>query len=334
MDQKHLLLTLLVATLISSGCIGGGGNEGGGLDIGPGGKTITVTDFEVQPTEIRAGSTTQITLGVVNTGGMSSNVTIASDESSENQGQGILINNCPDIFSISSFDAYSSRNPDVAEDYYLEPGDELEVSWSLSNSNEDIPLNGYTCPIRMQIPFDYGVTAYQQLEVKENSEIQGATTLESRTSQGPLNIHLETIGSTTDQGAPKFVKGDNKEVLVQLENTAPEDSSYQGLVDLDSPRIEASENYLINSSSCNMDTTADDDLVRSLKVDRTLRLYQGDSRVIRCGVVLSEESGSNSALSSNQEMPQPSIRGQITADVKYTYIKDLGEKEIEVKYRG
>jgi hypothetical protein len=130
------------------------------------------------------------------------------------------------------------------------------------------------------------------------------------------------------------VKGDNKEVLVQLENTAPEDSSYQGLVDLDSPRIEASENYLINSSSCNMDTTAEDDLVRSLEVDRTLRLYQGDSRVIRCGVVLSEESGSNSALGSDQEMPQPSIRGQITANANYTYIKDLGEREIEVKYRG
>lgn len=338
MDQKHLLLTLLVTTLVSSGCIGGGGGNGGGLEIGPGGKTITVTDFEVQPTEIRAGQTTQITLGIVNTGGMSSNVTIASDESSDNQGQGILINNCPDIFSISSFDAYSSRNPDPAEEYYLEPGDELELSWSLSNSNEDIPLNGYTCPIRMQIPFDYGVTAYQQLEVKENSEIQGATTLESRTSEGPLNIHLETIGSTSDSGPPKFVRGDNKEVLVQLENTAPEDSSYQGLVDLKSPRIEASENYLINSTSCNMDTTASSELVRSLEVDRTLRLYQGDSRVIRCGIVLSEasegESGGDEALGSEDEMPQPSIRGQITAQANYTYIKDLGEKDIEVKYRG
>lgn len=332
MDQKYLILTLIAAALVSSGCIGGE-NDDGGLEIGPGGKTITVTDFEVQPTEIRAGSTTQITLGIVNTGGMSSNVTIDSDESSDNQGKGILINNCPDIFSISSFDSYSSRNPDVAEDYNLEPGDELELSWSLSNSNEDIPLNGYTCPARMQIPFDYGVTAYQQLEVKENSEVQGATTLESKTSEGPLNIHLETIGSTADQGPPKFVKGDNKEVLVQLENTAPEDSSYQGLVDLDSPRIESSENYLINSSSCNMDTTADEELVRSLEVDRTLRLYEGDSRVIRCGVVLSEESGSDEVLGSDGEMPQPSIRGQITAETNYTYIKDLGEKEIEVKYR-
>ncbi|PSH00671.1 MAG: hypothetical protein BRC30_02320 [Nanohaloarchaea archaeon SW_7_46_7] len=328
MDQKYLFLTVLAATLVSSGCIGGGGNGDGGLNIGPGGKTITVTNFEVQPSEIRAGSTTQIRLGIVNTGGMSSNVTIASNKSSENLGRGILINSCPDIFEIKDFDAYSSRNPDPAEEYYLEPGNELEISWSLKNDNEDIPLNGYTCPIRMQIPFDYGVSAYQQLEVKENQETQGATTLESKTSEGPLNIHLETIGSTADQGPPKFIEGDNKEVLVQLENTAPEESSYQGLVDLDSPRIESSENYKINSTSCNMETTASGGLVDSLKIDRTLRLYEGQSRVIRCGVELS-----NSNLQDG-EISQPSIRGQITAHANYTYIKDLGEREIEVKYRG
>lgn len=334
MDRKYLLFTVLAATLISSGCLGGGGGGSDGLDIGPGGKTITVTEFEVQPNSIRAGSTTQIRLGIVNTGGMSSNVTIARDQGdTDNKGRKILNNHCPDIFTVSDFDAYSSRNSEKSSVYNLEPGDELQLSWNLKNDNENIPLNGYTCPLNLQVPFDYGVTAYQQLEVKENSDVQGATVLESKTSEGPLNIHLEMIGSTTDKGAPKFLKGDNKEVLVQLENTAPEDSSYQGLVELTAPRLQSSENYLLNSSSCNMETNKEG-LVRNLDINRMVRLYEGQSRVIRCGVVLSESSGSNSALDEESSLPQPSIRGQIEAKANYTYIKDLGERSIEVKYRG
>lgn len=324
------MLSVLAATLISSGCMGGGGDSG--LEIGPGGKTITVTDFEVQPDTIKAGSSTTIRLGIVNTGGMSSNVTIADDDEN-NQGKMILTNNCPDFFSIGEFDAYSSRNSDKDDTYNLEPGDELQLSWSLENSNEDIPLNGYSCPLSMQVPFDYGVTAYQQLEVKRNNEIQGATVLESKTSEGPLNIHLEMIGSTTDSGAPKFLKGDNMEVLVQMENTEPEDSSYQGLVEMNAPRLQSSESYLINATSCNMPTNSEG-LTRSLEIENTLRLYQGDSRVIRCGVVPSNQSGSNMALGESQELPQPSVRGQVTSMANYTYIKDLGERTIEVEYRG
>lgn len=330
MNHEYLMLSVLAATLISSGCMGDGGDTG--LDIGPGGKTITVTDFEVQPTSIRAGSSTTIRLGIVNTGGMSSNVTIAKDNEN-NEGKMILTNHCPDFFSIGEFDAYSTRNSKKSDTYNLEPGDELQLSWSLRNNNEDIPLNGYSCPLSMQVPFDYGVTAYQQLEVKRNNEIQGATVLESKTSEGPLNIHLEMLGSTTDSGAPKFLKGDNMEVLVQLENTAPEDSSYQGLVELNAPRIRSSESYLINSTSCNMQTNSEG-LTRSLEIENTLRLYQGQSRVIRCGVVPSKESGGSDALTEDDELPQPSVRGQITSMANYTYIKDLGEKEIQVEYRG
>lgn len=314
--------------------MGGGGGEGGsGLDIGPGGKTITVTDFEVQPNSILSGSSTQVRLGIVNTGGMASNVTIAND-TTDIEGKRILINHCPDIFSITDFDSYSSRRSSVHDTYNLKPGDELQLTWSLKNDNSDIPLNGYRCPLRLQVPFDYGVTAYQQLEVKSNQEVQGATVLESKTSQGPLNLHLEMIGSTSESGAPKFIKGDNMEVLVQLENTAPEESSYQGLVELDSPKIISSDRYLLNATSCNMETNRGNELVRSLQIDRPIRLYQGQSRVIRCNVRLATDAGSMNAIGEGDELDTPSVRGQIEAIANYTYIKDLGQKEVEVEYRG
>ena len=330
MNQRYVLLTVVMAAIVSSGCMGGGGNESNGLNIGEGGKTITVQDFEVQPQQILSGSTTQIKLGVVNTGGMNSEVNIG-DGGSDTEGLNVMSNYCPDIFNIQSFDAYSSRKSSVDDTYSLEPGDELQLTWNLKNDNTgSIPLNGYRCPLKLQVPFDYGVTAYQQIEVKQNTEVQGATDLESKTSGGPLDINLEMIGSTSENGAPTFIDGDNMEVLVQMENSAPEDSSYQGLVEFEAPEISSSDRYSINATSCNMETE-EKGLSKSVQIDRTMRLYETDSRVIRCGVVPTEQGTSD--VIEEGDMEVPSIRGQIEAKADYTYIKDLGEQTIEVEYR-
>lgn len=330
MNQRQVLLTVVMATIVSSGCMGGGGNENNGLNIGEGGKTITVQEFEVQPQSILSGSTTQVKLGVVNTGGLNSNVTIG-EGGEDTEGLDVMSNYCPDIFSIQSFDSYSSRKSSVDDTYNLEPGDELRLTWNLKNDNTgSIPLNGYRCPLKLQVPFDYGVTAYQQIEVKENTEIQGATELASKTSGGPLDINLEMIGSTSENGAPTFIDGDNMEVLVQMENSAPEESSYQGLVEFDAPELISSSQYSINATSCNMETN-EEGLSKNVQINKTMRLYEDQSRVIRCGVVMTEDETSD--VIEEGEMSVPSIRGQIEARADYTYIKDLGEQTIEVEYR-
>lgn len=316
MGNRVLLTGIIMVSLISSGCMNGGG--GGGPKIGPGGKTITVTDFGIQPKEIRSGYDTQIQLGLINTGVMDADVTVGD------KGKKILRNYCPDIFTISDWNSYSSRSASVQDSYTLKPGEELQMSWTLKNSNTgSVPVYGYKCSISMQIPFDYSVSAYQQLQVKRNSEIQGTTTLESRTSRGPLNLNVEMIGSSSDKGNPTFIQGDTMEVLIQMENTAPDESSYQGLVNLTDPTIETSENFRINKSSCNVDLKeSKTGMADSVTVDENLRLYQGDSRIVRCEIAM------------DGEMTAPSIRGQIESKVNYTYIKDLGESKIEVKYGG
>lgn len=325
MEHEYLIVTVLLTTLISSGCMGGG--EGGsdtGLDIGPGGKTITVTDYEVQPQSILAGQGTQVDIGVVNTGGMTAKVQVGKEGTNPDdvEGREILVNSCPDIFSITRFSSESSRLADTNTSYTLEPGDELKLSWSMSSVEDNIPLNGYRCPVGFQIPFDYGVNAYQQIQVKQNDEIQGSTNIRSKTSTGPLNMNLEMIGSTAEKEAPTFIEGDNMEVLLQLENTAPEDSSYQGLVELGSPTISSSEEFSINATSCNFDTMEGDGVRNSVEIDKKMRLYQGQSRIVRCGITLEES------------LENPSTKGQITSEADYSYIKDLGETEIEVEYRG
>lgn len=324
MEREYLIITVLLTTLISSGCMGGGGSSDTGLDIGPGGKTITVTNYEVQPQSILAGQGTQVDIGVVNTGGMTAKVQVGKEGTSPNnvEGRQILVNSCPDIFSITRFSSESSRLADTNTSYTLEPGDELELSWSMSSVEDNIPLNGYRCPVGFQIPFDYSVNAYQQLEVKQNEEVQGSTNIQSKTSTGPLNINLEMIGSTSEQEAPTFIEGDSMEVLLQMENTAPEESSYQGLVELGSPTIRSSERFSINATSCNFDTMNGEGVRDSVEIDKQMRLYQGQSRIVRCDITLEGSLGS------------PSVRGQITAEANYTYIKDLGETEIQVEYRG
>lgn len=323
MEHEYLIVTVLLATLISSGCMGGGSSDTG-LEIGPGGKTITVTSYEVQPQSILAGQGTQVKIGIVNTGGMNSRVRVGlnNTEPENVQGKNVLVNSCPDIFSITRFSSESSRLADTNTSYNLEPGDELELTWTLTSTTENIPLNGYRCPLGFQIPFEYGVDAYQQVETKQNEEVQGATNIMSKTSQGPLNINLETIGSTSEQGPPTFIEGDSMEILLQMENTAPEESSYQGLVELDAPTITSSDKYSINATSCNFATKNGDGLRKTVKIDKEMRLYQGQSRIVRCDFVL------------DGTLENPSTRGQITANANYTYIKDLGETEIEVEYRG
>ncbi|MFB6180448.1 MAG: hypothetical protein ABEJ93_01085 [Candidatus Nanohalobium sp.] len=314
MRREIVVGILLSLVLLSSGCIL---NKGGstGLEVGPGGKTITITEHSIRPQEILAGSNTNIRLGFANTGTMNAEVSVGED------GKEILTNYCPDLFKIQSFNAYSSSTAREKKKYVLEPGEKLKTSWSLKNVNtQKVPTYGYKCPIDMQVGFNYSVEAYQQFEVKQNREVQGATGFASRTTEGPVTINVEMLGSTT-QGEPSFIEGEDLEVLVELENNKPEESSYQGLINLGKMKLESSEDYKIEGDSCNLDTNKDFD-THKLTIQEQLRVGGERSRVVRCKI---EPSGS---------IDQPSVRGQITAKINYTYVKDLGSTNLEIRYRG
>lgn len=389
MERSNLILTVVVLTFVSSGCMSGGGSSDG-LDIGKGGNAMTVTQFDIQPTDIMAGSGTTITMGITNTGYLNSEVDVGDE------GRELLTNYCSDIFNIQSFDAYSSSSQDIPADneFSLEPGEEIRATWQLENENADaVPLMGFRCPMRVQVPFNYSVQAYQQIQVKENTEVQGTPQLASRTSSGPLNLVVETIGSTSEEGAPTFIEGNNMEVLVQMRNQQPEESTYRGIVELGSPVISTSESFVIDRESCNLrsesaggitgdategsvfeppsdsdssseeeqssDSSSDDapfeppededsdsssgagdtpfqtpeqdygegeasgdGLVNAVQITEDMRLYQGQSRVVRCSIELAED------------LDQPSTSGELRAHANYSYVKDMGQTQVEVEYRG
>ena len=308
------MLTGLI--LLTSGCI-----DNGGETQAVGDQAITVERLSVTPQTLLADSSTTAILHISNTGRLDANLTVDSgwrgEEVGSNYGDRLLTNRCRDIFTVDDFNA---RGPgDASKDRYEMPsGTEARFTWSLSTRNSNVPIQGLSCNLRFQVPFDYSVNAYRQLQFVENREITGTPELDSRSTAGPMSINIETIGSTSQLGPSTFVQGDNAEVSITLRHQQQEDSSYTGFIEASIPRIEASgfefageaENEI---NRCLGDFEEDDQLV----------MYNGESQAIRCSIsdeVFEDLDGST--------------RGQISVSTNYTYIKDLGTKDVQVEYRG
>jgi len=100
------------------------------------------------------------------------------------------------------------------------------MNWNLDQEGVSVPLNGYSCPVKFQVPFNYTVQAYQQLQIKQE-DIETEVDLSSQTSKGPLSIAIETIGSSSRTGAPVFLARDSPEALIQIVNEQPEQSVFR-----------------------------------------------------------------------------------------------------------
>lgn len=351
MDRKSQLLILLVAVILTSGCLDSGDDT-----KSEGETAITVEELSVKPSQIYSGSSTTATLHIKNTGELPANLTINSgfkasesegsindedrEECSEsigapglsstneknrvNQcltekndengfsgsyGNRILTNRCRDIFDVTDFQVRGPGDISDSAKYYLPERSEVRFNWVLENiDTENVPINGYSCNLKFQVPFDYSVTAYRQLQFKESEEIEGTPNLESRSSQGPMAFRIETIGSTAE-GSSTFLEGDQAEIAIYMINQGEEGTSYTGFIESEFPEIEAL-GFELEEENCG-------------KTDGSITMYNGESERIRCTVD-----------SSIFDKIDGSARGEIRASTDYTYVRNIGEKTVEVEYRG
>lgn len=308
MESRILALSLLFLAVIVSGC---GGN---GTTQSTGGQAISITGPEITPTEIFSGGEVRVRLGMKNVGHLPATINVDDPATQGNNGGNVLVNYCSDIFSLEDFGGRSSREPGVETEYTLRPDEELQLDWELSQSTDNVPLNGYRCNLKFQAPFDYSVEAYRQIQVKRSDETGGNPQLSSKSSEGPLKIVIEAIGSTSDSGSPVFLEGDSIEVLIQLVNKKPEQAAYTGLINLENPEINAN-GVSIDQDSCRV---ADGD---KLDGNTSIRIYEGNSQIIRCDV-------------NYGTLNQPSIMGEVTVNADYTYVKSIGTRTVQVKYSG
>ena len=343
MQDRHLILSLLVFTVTVSGCTGGGSQ--GTQDQGN--KAVAVEQLKVTPSEIFADGTVRIRMSVRNIGELPAQVKVGSDDNGGIDGSDVLTNHCPDIFDISDFSASSSNVSGTEPSYSLAPDYRIRMNWELTQDTGNVPLNGYDCNLRFQVPFDYSVEAFRQIQVKSNSEVQGSEELFAKSSQGPMKIEIQSIGSSAPRGAPTFLQGDNAEIRVQLENKKPDESSYTGTVELQPPvmqarniefarvnvsdRVDTAERVARRMEGIQASNVDPNEMMRlcpdpkDLQESGQIRIYEGKSTVYSCALNTSLERGGTQL---------PSLRGEIFARANYTYVKNIGSRSVRVKYRG
>jgi hypothetical protein len=309
MDTRAGLI-LFALIVVASGCGGNGGGDDTSQDSS---QAIAVEGPTIQPTEIYEGSSVRAQLNARNVGNIASDVRVGKEGTgSNNDGTRVLTNHCPDMFDIAEFRSSSSTTSSDKEVYTLEPGHSLQLNWNLQQSG-GVPLNGYRCEMNFQVPFTYQVDAFQQVQVKSQEDAETAEELSSKSSNGPLLVYIEVIGSSAPEGSPVFLgpegnrEGDNPEALIQLENQQPEQSAFQGLMEIEAPEVEVTGG--LDSIDCGLDPNEE------------IVIYNGESDIIRCNVTYGNIQG-------------PSITGQIQTSVDYTYIKNVGSQQVQVNSDG
>ena len=300
MQQRSAALSLLALIVVASGCANGGG------DVSSNSEAIQVSQLDVEPESIREGSTVRVEMGLSNSGVLPADLIV--DRSGEIDGDAIMTDSCPDIFDIESFDAYSSSEQDTKRSYNLERGEEVRLNWELQQSG-NVGVNGVRCPMRFKVPFNYSAESYRQVQILRDDDV-GSSEMNYQSSDGPLKLLIETIGSSSEKEGSYFIEGDNVEVLVQLVNEEPDEAKYSGAVQVEPPEIETPGNSdTFQIDSCDYPDGGE-----------TVMLYEGESRIIRCQI--------------DYDLNAPSVTGEVRASTNYTFIKDIGQREIEVEYGG
>lgn len=301
MEQRRAALSLLAIIVLASGC------AHTDSDVSTDSGAVEVTKLDVTPGEIRSGSTVRIEMGVTNAGVLPADLIV--DRGGDLNGDAILTDYCSDLFDVKEFDSYSSSEQSTQKSYDLEREEEVRLSWELQQSG-DIGINGARCPMKFKVPFNYTVEAYRQLQILRNDDV-GSAQLSYQSSEGPLKLLIETIGSSSEKEAPFFIEGDSVEVLIQLVNQEkPEEAKYSGAVEVEAPDVTTpNSGDEFRLGSCDYGGEND-----------TLTLYEGESQVIRCPA--------------NYSLNDPSLTGEVRAKTNYTFIKNVGTREVQVKYDG
>ncbi|MFT4892268.1 MAG: hypothetical protein ACI8Z7_000035 [Candidatus Nanohaloarchaea archaeon] len=330
MERDTTVLTLLILTVVASGCVHSGGGD---ATITEGPESVTIQEVSVDPSQIYEGQNVRASLTAYNSGNLPAEVLVGEN------GSQMLTDYCPDIFD-NNMDRFSASTSTVVEtregegaSYALDPGEKIDVGWVLQQEG-NVPLNGFRCPMSFSVPFNYSVEAYRQVQIKQNREVEGSPQLNSESSSGPLVMAIETLpGATGRQGTYITPGGDtgdeNIQLLIQMINEEPQEEYRKGLVDVaeESFYIRASEPLSLDEEVVNGEWQVQGDYgegsePRCEMPNADFRMYQGRSFTIQCNIPVTED------------FDQPSVLSEITAGVNYTYIKDAGERTVEVQTRG
>lgn len=297
MPNSKVVLLILAAVITVSGCTDGGETQASG-------DAIAVERFEVVPQQIYAGSDVAATLNVRNVGNTEAKITTGQ------QGTNILKSYTPDLLMIEDFSAESTNTTETKEQeaYTLQPDETLSMNWDLHQFDES-RIRFYAdqqIDMTFQIPFQYTVQAYQQFQVKENSGVQSLESLGAASSNGPMDVHIEMIGSSSEGGSPVFIEGDNIQVRVEFRNNDVEEGDAVGLINIESPEVRA---------------LSDKVTVEGCNTPSNIQVRADSSTSITCNVNINGEI-------------QSSIRDEIRVTSDYKFTKTVSKEHITVKYRG
>ncbi len=290
-------MLVLVATVAVSGCTNGGSGEESHE-----GDAIAVERFELVPQTIYSGSNVTATLNVRNVGNTEANITVGD------QGKNVLTSYTPDLLLISNFEAESTQTTDTKEEYTLRPDGTLSMNWDLHQFDES-RIRFYadqTIDMSFRIPFQYTVQAYHQFQVKDNSDVESLEGLGAASSNGPMDVTISLIGSSSEGGSPVFLQGDDIQVRVEFANKDTEEGDGVGLLNIESPTIEA---------------PGDDVEVNNCNTPSNIQVRGSSSTTITCSIDINKEIDS-------------SIREEVRVTADYNFTKTVSKDHITVQYRG
>lgn len=223
METQRLALSLLFLVVLASGCshTGGSGQESP--------RAINVNSFSVTPQEIYEDTSVRVSIDVTNTGNLPTKVSLGDN------GEKVLKNYCPDIFSLDKKDfSVTTSGERDGNSVRLEPRDQMNLRWRLQQEG-DVPLYNFKCNIEAEMEFNYSVRSYRQIQIKRDREVQGSPKLYAESSSGPMVFGTQTRG-TTDERRDSFIateEGENREILVLLQLHNPNREGYnKGVVDI------------------------------------------------------------------------------------------------------
>lgn len=311
LNKDNSVLAIIALTIVVSGCINGGGSSETQQD---GVQAIDVTGMDITPNQIFAGDSVTASIEIHNRGNHEAELIAELEDVDEHRGSRILESYCPDLFRIQNFDIQSERYHETQESYTLQPGEAIGMNWNLEQFDEE-RVQFFTdsgCDIRFSAPFNYSVESFQQFQIMSDNNVEPSN-IESRSSQGPMFLDINMIGSTSDQGEPYFLSEDLStaggiDARLQLENQIPEDADMQGTISSQPPEIE-----LIDNGELDKECESPDNIY----------LYGDDSSMILC------------EISSTEDVPSGrSEIFEIRAESDYQYSAPLGSRNVEVSSRG
>lgn len=286
MDRNVIIL--VIVAVVSTGCASG--SSGG----------IQVTDFSVQPSEVFSGGNAYARLEAVNAGNLGGEVNVGDE------GENVLVNHCPDVFNVNDFTASSST---VSEEegktsFELNSSERIRLNWQLEQKDDrTIPRSGFSCDMAFELPFDYSVTGYKQIQIKEDREVENIQNLKSDVSGGPLTFDFQLVGSSTGQN-DIFLEDDEPSIRITTYNSGSSENGYQGLIEIEELNIETSDNI---------------DFANDCGSEESKELASEDQSIYNCPLEDVELSGVSS------------IRGEIRYSADYTFVKEVGSRTVEVK---